>query len=56
VPAAIPEAGNGTVRTFAMPKIFIDTNILVYSLDQFEPQKQKNVGIQELVGDEMSRQ
>jgi len=24
-----------------MPKIFIDTNILVYSLDQFEPQKQK---------------
>ena len=24
-----------------MPKIFIDTNILVYSLDQFEPQKRK---------------
>ena len=25
-----------------MPKIFIDTNILVYSLDQFELEKQKN--------------
>ena len=24
-----------------MPKIFIDTNILVYSLDQFDPEKQK---------------
>ena len=24
-----------------MPKIFIDTNILVYSLDQFELKKQK---------------
>ena len=24
-----------------MPKIFIDTNILVYSLDEFEPQKRK---------------
>ena len=24
-----------------MPKIFIDTNILVYSLDQFDPKKRK---------------
>ncbi len=24
-----------------MPKIFVDTNILVYSLDQFEEDKQK---------------
>jgi len=26
-----------------MSKIFIDTNILVYSLDQFDPDKRKNV-------------
>ena len=36
-----------------MPKIFIDTNILVYSLDQFEIEKQKRCRelLQTLTGD-----
>jgi len=36
----IPKAGNGNGKTCTMSKIFIDTNILVYSLDRNEKEKQ----------------
>jgi predicted nucleic acid-binding protein len=53
VPAAIPKAANGIARSFTRSKIFIDTNILVYSLDQFEPEKQKKCRelLKTLIGD-----
>lgn len=53
MPAAIPKAANGIARSFTRSKIFIDTNILVYSLDQFEPEKQKKCRelLKTLIGD-----
>jgi predicted nucleic acid-binding protein len=30
----------GNVRTYTMSKVFIDTNILIYSLDGADPNKQ----------------
>ena len=33
-------AGPGTGTIYMTAKIFIDTNILVYALDQYDPEKQ----------------
>ncbi len=37
----IPRVEHGAVRSFTMAKVFIDTNILVYSLDKFDTEKQE---------------
>jgi len=36
-----PEVGVGSGRICTMSKIFLDTNILVYSMDRSQPAKQK---------------
>jgi predicted nucleic acid-binding protein len=41
VPGEILEGGGGNARICTMAKIFIDTNILIYSMDQFDPEKRQ---------------
>ena len=45
IPAAlgmeIPRGGGGNARICIMAKIFIDTNILIYCMDQFDPEKRQ---------------
>lgn len=36
-----PKAGTGSERICMMSKVFIDTNILIYSIDKSHPEKQK---------------
>ncbi len=38
---SILKGADGNERNYTMSKIFIDTNILVYSLDRFDPVKRK---------------
>ena len=41
VPAEIPKGDGGNARIYIMAKIFIDTDILIYSMDQFNPEKRQ---------------
>jgi predicted nucleic acid-binding protein len=40
-PGLILKDAGGSAKICTMAKIFIDTNILIYSMDQFDPVKQK---------------
>jgi predicted nucleic acid-binding protein len=41
VPGQIPKVEGGNARICTMAKTFIDTNVLIYSLDQYDPVKRK---------------
>jgi len=47
------KAGAGNARIFTMPKVFLDTNILVYSLDQSDAGKREKCRgfIKSLIGE-----
>ncbi len=37
----VPKDENGVGKIYTMSKIFIDTNILIYSMDKFDPEKRR---------------